>query len=564
MLGSGHLTSYVGGYAATLPAISSYSLALKPAGPGTQLLYPTGAAAGVDATGLSFVASNLTQSVSVTLSYNASVANGLAETFLGLGSGSLISSYFAVSAYNATLGLPSCTAAELLQHNSTASAAIQACPIGTSAISYGDDREADLTNAVEYVSAENAMANDIYLRSFSSSANASTTIYELGFGMLQNFNTYVHVQLALYDAAYNFLVAANEVVVQNSLDQTIIAQLTSPYTLQPNTSYNIALWVDTTIFNAYTLNGAMIQQVPYSTNGWPRLFVSAGTANLRAVQAFGCATLTPPLCPACNCSAPTTTSPTAPTSTSTSATTTGSIGSSTANSAGQAGSPASSAVSSATRSALSSATSSPLSSASSAAAAVSSAATAATAASATSGFIPSSLPQVSFFSSSAALSSPSSAAVAVAVSSASPAVTSAAAPAPACPTAAPLASSTASPLATSAAAPPGSATGSSAIGSSTAPAGPSSCPSLSCSSSDSSLSKGAIAGIVVGCSIGSLLVGLMLAWCCLVGAGAGGGKALKQGQPRPSDEVSGLGGNTQSAANVELSQLSRPGQLSTA
>ena len=120
--------------------------------------------------------------------------------------------------------------------------------------------------------------------------NASSTLYELAFGINQNFNTIVRVQLALYDAANHFLVATNEIVIQNPIDQVVIGQLSTPYTLLPNTGYNIALWADTSIFNGFNSGGSPAELVPYTSNVWPTVFVSSQANSVRAVQAFGCTT----------------------------------------------------------------------------------------------------------------------------------------------------------------------------------------------------------------------------------------------------------------------------------
>ena len=274
-LASGHLQSVTGGYAGNSNPNTYTTITLYPGS--TSYVYPTSTTGAVDTNGLFFLAGTRV----LTLRYNS--ATGVVQENSTVAT--VIFSNVTFAPYSTLIGVPACSLFNL-PHKSTANAAITTCPAGSSVVSYGDDNEADLADNTEGL--YQAVANTIFLRPFTSVTKTPSVIYQLAFGINQNINTILKVKLALYDASNNFLVSTNEIQIWNPVDQIVVGQLTTPWTLAPNTGYNIALWADTTMFCGFTPGGSPAQVLQYNSTSWPAVFLNQQSNSVRAVQAFGC------------------------------------------------------------------------------------------------------------------------------------------------------------------------------------------------------------------------------------------------------------------------------------
>ena len=316
-----------------------------------------------------------------------------------------------------------------------------------------------------------------------------------------NYNAVLHLAFAVYDAAFRLLSTSAEVTVTNSVDQVVVGALRTPVVLAVNASYYLALWMDVTAFLPYSITGAnpyfQLQYVPVR-GAWPALFpfqTAAEFSNV-AMAGLGCTSA-----------------------------------------------------------------SAPVSAAASSSAAVRGGSSSSSFAPATSAAVTSAQPTVTPASSSVATSAAATSAPASTTSAASAAPTSAlptctpAAPTSCAATSAVAVAATSAPVVTSAPA----ATSSGSSGS----AGGGGCISTNTvggsSSSDTSLSKGAVAGIVIGCVVGS---NLLLLACLFLCCGAAVGKRGETSRSEPSTPRS-RGADPASHLEMATVESSRNAELST-
>ena len=492
---AGHYTAYT--RPATTPSPTSTSSLSTFAASSTSLLYTANAQSAIgggvlDSTGLSLVVGG---SRVATLSYSASGGGIVDSTGSMWGLGNAIVSGLNISVLNATSGIPNC-ALNGMPRTYVPQPATPSCPAGQSAVIYGDDVEADLgVSQEEYYYMP---ANSIYLRAVTSSLTSYTALSTLAFGLNQNSNAVTRFRFAVYDAGYNLLAYTPVVSLLNPADVYVVANLTTPLTIPPATTFYIGLWTESAAYAGYTAISApaMSVAVPFNGNTPPTLFANNAGNSQRPVQAFACTVPAPVV---------TASSTAAPVVRSSSAAATSVLATSTQLTSAFV-----------TSAMLSAATSTPAMCP--CPAAVSSAA--ATSALATSA--PATLPT---FATSARATS--ALATSTPATSAPVTVTSAAATSPLTP-----ATSTSTGAGASLTSPPSSSSG-------------------------SSLSNGAIAGIVVGCVLGSNLLLLCCLWLCFASAVFGGKERGEKGavhgrRGEELPEVSMTSNGTQRGGNVEM------------
>jgi len=80
----------------------------------------------------------------------------------------------------------------------------------------------------------------------------SVLLTQIALGINVNRNTVAKFRFALYDAAYNLLGSSNEVTTVNPVDEIVVGVLTTPLTLQAATTYNLAFWLDDSVYFGFS------------------------------------------------------------------------------------------------------------------------------------------------------------------------------------------------------------------------------------------------------------------------------------------------------------------------
>ena len=264
----------------------------------------------LDTIGLSFLTSD-DFGYSLTLAYNASTGAYFDSTNAQLGAELL--QLLQLQPLDLSVGVPQCSFLDLptlILPNTTlvntTSAVCTAYGADSVPVLWGDDVNADF-----FYNNEGLFHNVFYLITLTPFPTGPqySTVTQLALALLQNGNVFAHIRMALYDSNDTFIMATNEVTVDNPRDEILFFTLTQPVLLQPATTYYIAYWTDVSLYTAagqtydalcyYGLNYG------YDQGGWP---VTVGTfeaemynCNPLPVAALGCTSAgsPPPVQPAC-------------------------------------------------------------------------------------------------------------------------------------------------------------------------------------------------------------------------------------------------------------------------
>ena len=246
----GHVTALTRAQSSSSSSTSAFASVSK-AQSMAAALHPS-ASAMLDSVGLSLVTS---LGMNVTVSYDVAKAQYV-DSF-GLSMGSVVASFFNLSALG-TVGLlvPSCGPSRLSGSVSGQSSRPPACAVGQMSVTWGDDIASDFDtdggNFFNDYFGESG-ASQLSTSAFTTGANY-TAVSQLAVSLSSDTNVYARVMLALFDSDLVLLGNTNELTVINPVAQVVIATLNATVTLQPLTRYYIAVWSDQALAIAFSWN----------------------------------------------------------------------------------------------------------------------------------------------------------------------------------------------------------------------------------------------------------------------------------------------------------------------
>ena len=235
-------------------------------------VYPSKAQA-LDGTGLLLTSSTL--GISVNLSYSTALGQYM-DTWgtLSLPGSQIVTSVFNLTALSSSnAGIPSCSVSQLPSTISPSPAPLS-CSSGSSAVTLGDDISTDYGSDTEEY---NYNGDNFLITSLVSTGNSSVLLSQVAVGINVNHNTLAKLRFAVYDFSMNLLSPTNEVTVTNPGDSIVIGSLATPVLLPSNSSYYLALWIDTALYMGFSLPYSQYcYEIPYvSSQGFPASLTTA-------------------------------------------------------------------------------------------------------------------------------------------------------------------------------------------------------------------------------------------------------------------------------------------------
>jgi len=285
--GSGYVTTFRRPATSVTSTVSAFTRIASLAMSGK--IYTSGASS-IDTTGLTFT---LADGTNFTIRYD-NTARAIRDTLGGVRAlGAPILSQLNVSIIGTSgTALPSCSIL-YMPEIVPPTPPRPSCPSGQSPVVLGDDTGDDYTYNEEQIYYNDG---DFIATRALPTGPAYTIMSQVGLGINNNFNSITKMRFALYDSKWKLLTETDEIFFVNPFDEQIVVNWRSPQTLEPNSTYWIAMWSDSDLYLSFSTpytNPCLF--INYGTNtSWPTV-MNMDTCSMATIPmgGYGCTTSAP-------------------------------------------------------------------------------------------------------------------------------------------------------------------------------------------------------------------------------------------------------------------------------